>query len=156
MSDETHAGAKVVLAGSLPPKAPMPLKQIKPKTPLRSLSWGGGTKLHTTESPQPQRRSTFNHNPPAVDHPGGMSPKQPVLQSSIQQWLHQEERPTASDTVDIHCVRQGVLQEVLQAVTLSTNATTASVDYSNLTVQVCHCRHFAVQSSVTDTVGATS
>lgn len=124
-----------MLATSLPPKAPMPVKHIKHKPPLRSLSWGGGTKPHATESQQPQRRSTFSHQPLAADHHGGMSQNQPVQQSSIQQWLCEEQSSAACDIVDIRCVRQGVLQEVLQAVTLSTNATT-SVDFNNLTVQV--------------------
>ena len=67
-----------------------------------------------------------------------MSQGQPVQQQVIQQWLCQEQSSVAaSDDVKIHCVRQEVLQEVLQAVTLLTKTST-NVDFNNLTVQV-HC-----------------
>ena len=120
-------------ADLLPPKAPGPLNYAKPKQPpLRSLSWGSSPKPCLRPSQQPQRRSTFNLNDSAVCR----HPEQPVQQQVIQQWLCQEQgSAAASSAVDIHCVKQEVLQEVLQAVTLTTKTST-TVDFTNLTVQV--------------------
>ena len=142
VSEETQtAGAvkdQAPQADSLPPKAPVPLNQAKPKQPpLRSLSWGGSPKPCPKPSQQPQRRSTFDLiDYAAAGRQQGLSQGQPVQQQVIQQWLCQEQNSAAaSDAVDTHCVRQEVLQEVLQAVTLSTKTST-DVDFNNLTVQV--------------------
>ena len=142
-SEGTEAAGAVnnqaLQADSLPPKAPVPLNHAKPKQPpLRSLSWGGSPKPCPKPSQQPQRRSTFNLVDSAAGRQRGMSHGQPVQQQVIQQWLCQEQSSVAaSDDVKIHCVRQEVLQEVLQAVTLLTKTST-NVDFNNLTVQV-HC-----------------
>lgn len=126
-------------ADSLPPKAPVPLNLVKVKQPpLRSLSWGSSPKPCPKPGQQPQRRSTFNLVDSAAGHHRGISQEQPVQQRVIQQWLCQEQSSAAaSDAVDIHCARQEVLQEILQAVTLSTK-TSINVDFNNLTVEV-HC-----------------
>ena len=126
-------------ADSLPPKAPVPLNLAKLKQPpLRSLSWGSSPKPYPNSSQQPQRRSTFDLVNSAAGQPLGMSQEQPLQQRVVQQWLSQEQSSAAaSDAVDIHYVRQEVLQEVLQAVTLAPK-TSINVDFNNLTVQV-HC-----------------
>ena len=126
---------QVPQADSLPPKAPGPLNHANLKQPpLRSLSWGSSPKPCPRPSQQPQRRSTFN----LVDSAVCRQQEQPVQQQVIQHWLCQEQSSAAaSNAVDIHCVKQEVLQEVLQAVTLATKTST-TVDFNNLTVQV-HC-----------------
>lgn len=130
----------------LPPKAPVSLQQLTPKQPpLRSLSWGSSPKPSPKSEQQPQRRSTFT----ALDASGHLTQqkfthqKQPVqLPKDVQQWLSQEQISTnMSDAVDVHVVKQGVLQEVLQAMTLSSSAA-GNVDFDNLTVKV----HMALSS----------
>lgn len=71
-----------------------------------------------------------------------------MQQEVIQQWLCQEQSlAAASGAVDMDSVRQEVLQEVLQAVTLTTKTST-QVDFNNLTVQVyCCSRSCALQGS---------
>ena len=141
LSHETHAASaakdQVLQADLLPQKAPLSLTHNKPKQPpLRSLSWDGSPKSGAKPSQQPPRRSTFNFLDSAAEQHGSTSQKQSRQQTNIQHWLSDEQTSAAaSATVNIHCVRQEVLQEVLQAVTLTTNAST-SVDYNDLTVQV--------------------
>ena len=132
-----------LLAGSLPPKVPSSLKNDKPKQPpLRSLSWGGGSKPSVKPTQQPQRRSSFSIADTLASQSQVSQPQQPLqLQNSVQHksiphWLSQEQSSAAaSEEMNVHAVRQEVLQEVLQAVTVVGNAT-SNVDFNNLTVKV--------------------
>ena len=54
---------------------------------------------------------------------------------NVQHWLSQEQSSAAaSEELNLHAVRQEVLQEVLQAVTVGNAA--SNVDFNSLTVKV--------------------
>lgn len=138
--------------GSLPPKAPVSSSRASSvsskQPPLRSLSWRSSTASHVKE-PQLLRRATSCASQ-ILDRPNKspqqMQQQQQLQQSShsraqqavIEQWLSQEHTPqlsTASDiTVDSEAVRQEVLQEVLQAMTLNSSAA-SNIDFNSLSVK---------------------
>ena len=139
--------------GSLPPKAPVSSSRTSSvsskQPPLRSLSWRSSTMSHVKQ-PQLLRRATScasqNLDQPIKSPQQQQQQQQQLQQSShsrtqqavIEQWLSQEHTPqlsTASDiTVDSEAVRQEVLQEVLQAMTLSSSAA-SNIDFNSLSVK---------------------
>lgn len=142
--------------GSLPPKAPVSSSRASSvsskQPPLRSLSWGSSTTSYVKQ-PQLLRRTTSCASQ-GLDQPIKSLQKmqqqqvqpQKLQQSShsgtqqpvIERWLSQEHTPqmsTASEfTVDSEAVRQEVLQEVLQAMTLNSSAA-SNIDFSTLSVK---------------------
>ena len=137
--------------GLLPPKAPVSSSQASSvsskQPPLRSLSWGSST-MSPVKQPQLLRKTTSCASPSLnqpIKSPQQMQQQQ-LWQSShsgaqsavIERWLSQEHTPqlsTASDdTVDSEAVRQEVLQEVLQAMTLN-SSTASNVDFNSLSVK---------------------
>jgi len=137
--------------GLLPPRAPVSSSRASSvsskQPPLRSLSWGSST-MSLVKQPQLLRKTTScasqSLNQP-IKSPQEMQQQQ-LRQSShsgaqsavIERWLSQEHTPqlsTASDnTVDSEAVRQEVLQEVLQAMTLN-SSTASDVDFNSLSVK---------------------
>ncbi len=137
--------------GLLPPRAPVSSSRASSvsskQPPLRSLSWGSST-MSLVKQPQLLRKTTScasqSLNQP-IKSPQEMQLQQ-LRQSShsgaqlavIEQWLSQEHTPqlsTASDfTVDSEAVRQEVLQEVLQAMTLN-SSTASNIDFNSLSVK---------------------
>lgn len=137
--------------GLLPPRAPVSSSRASSvsskQPPLRSLSWGSST-MSLVKQPQLLRKTTScasqSLNQP-IKSPQEMQQQQ-LRQSShsgaqlavIEQWLSQEHTPqlsTASDfTVDSEAVRQEVLQEVLQAMTLN-SSTASDIDFNSLSVK---------------------
>jgi len=141
--------------GSLPPKAPVSSSRASSvsskQPPVRSLSWGSSTVSHVKQ-PQLLRRTTScasqGLNQP-IKSLQQMQQQQLLQQQQLQQssgtqqavierWLSQEHTPqlsTASDVgVDSEAVRQEVLQEVLQAMTLN-SSTASNVDFNSLSVK---------------------
>ena len=137
--------------GLLPPRAPVSSSRASSvsskQPPLRSLSWGSST-MSLVKQPQLLRKTTScasqSLNQP-IKSPQEMQLQQ-LRQSShsgaqlavIEQWLSQEHTPqlsTASDfTVDSEAVRQEVLQEMLQAMTLN-SSTASNIDFNSLSVK---------------------
>ncbi len=130
--------------GSLPPKAPVSSSRASSvsskQPPVRSLSWGSSTVSHVKQ-PQLLRRTTScasqGLNQP-IKSLQQMQQSSGTQQAVIERWLSQEHTPqlsTASDVgVDSEAVRQEVLQEVLQAMTLN-SSTASNVDFNSLSVK---------------------
>ena len=148
----TAAGTLQPFQGALlPPKAPVSSSRASSvsskQPPLRSLSWGSST-MSLVKQPQLLRKTTScasqSLNQP-IKSPQEMQLQQ-LRQSShsgaqtavIEQWLSQEHTPqlsAASDfTADSEAVRQEVLQEVLQAMTLN-SSTASDIDFNSLSVK---------------------
>ena len=138
---DTHFSKdQLVVPDSLPPKVPRDLHRPK-QPPLRSLSWGSSQQSSSKHPQQPQWRSTFNlvhasddsTRPPLQQQPLQLQSRE---QHGLQEWLCQKPTSAApADSVDVHAVKQKVLQEVLQATAL-TGGVIRRMDLNNLTVQV--------------------